>query len=239
MTLTGKHKAALITCAIFSTLFFVLSIIKLGLNDTTNNAELLYELESLEEDIIEKQKKDISNNNKETSKSISNKAISKTDIEKEQNEDLNPDKSDFESEPDKDFLNTIQIPEPIDFLEFDNVEDVVQNKNTLFEEINHFIIAKQTPSSPEYSSLHYKLENRTLKQYKTPVYQCITSGMVILNIIVNQNGQVINIDVDKTKSSDNECLIEASIKYGSQVQFSKSEKVIQSGTITFYFNQRQ
>ena len=60
MNISGKHKAAFITCAIFSTLFFILSVIKISTHLSIDKPKLYYELEALNEVIEEEFKKPIS-----------------------------------------------------------------------------------------------------------------------------------------------------------------------------------
>ena len=234
MNISGKHKAAFITCAIFSTLFLILSIIKISTHLSIDKSELYYELEALNEVIEEEFKKPISSSSQSKKINQSNKAVNKLEDQKETSENsqqiqeltsqiIQNENNEVSSNEINDATSDIEINNP--------------NKE-LFDEINAFINKKQDASIPKNSSFQYELKNRTLLSYKTPAYQCQEAGTVELNIGVNETGQVILINVNKANSSENKCLIEASISYGKQMQFSKSKEAIQYGTISFFYSQR-
>ena len=109
----------------------------------------------------------------------------------------------------------------------------IQTKSCLMKSM-HLLIKNKTPVFQKISSFQYELKNRTLLSYKTPAYQCQEAGTVELKIGVNENGQVILVNINKANSSNNKCLIDASISYGKQMQFSKSKEAIQYGTISFF-----
>lgn len=235
MNISGKHKAAIITSAIFSTLFFILSIIKISTHLSIDKFELYYELESLKDIIKQEIKKPIKSSSQSKKSNLSNKAINKLEDQKEspENSQQIPKETSsqiIKNENDKVFSNEFNKPKF-------NIEINNSNKE-LFNEINAFINKKQKASTPENSSFQYKLKNRTLIRYKTPAYQCQEAGTVVLNIGVNETGQVVLIKVNKASSSENKCLIESSINYGKLMQFSKSKEAIQYGTVSFFYSQR-
>ena len=234
MNISGKHKAAFITCAIFSTLFLILSIIKISTHLSIDKSELYYELEALNEVIEEEFKKPISSSSQSKKINQSNKAVNKLEDQKETSENsqqiqeltsqiIQNENNEVSSNEINDATSDIEINNP--------------NKE-LFDEINAFINKKQDASIPKNSSFQYELKNRTLLSYKTPAYQCQEAGTVELKIGVNENGQVILVNINKANSSSNKCLIDASISYGKQMQFSKSKEAIQYGTISFFYSQR-
>ena len=234
MNISGKHKAAFITCAIFSTLFLILSIIKISTHLSIDKSELYYELEALNEVIEEEFKKPISSSSQSKKINQSNKAVNKLEDQKETSENsqqiqeltsqiIQNENNEVSSNEINDATSDIEINNP--------------NKE-LFDEINAFINKKQDASIPKNSSFQYELKNRTLLSYKTPAYQCQEAGTVELKIGVNENGQVILFNINKANSSNNKCLIDASISYGKQMQFSKSKEAIQYGTISFFYSQR-
>lgn len=235
MNISGKHKAAFITCAIFSTLFLILSIIKISTHLSIDKSELYYELEALNEVIEEKIKKPISSSSQSKKINQSNKAVNKLEDQKETSENSQQIQEELTSQiiqNENDEVSYNEINDATSDIEINNL-----NKE-LFDEINAFINKKQDASIPKNSSFQYELKNRTLLSYKTPAYQCQEAGTVELKIGVNKNGQVILVNINKANSSDNKCLIEASISYGKQMQFSKSKEAIQYGTISFFYNQR-
>lgn len=88
------------------------------------------------------------------------------------------------------------------------------------------------------SSVSYHLEERAAKYLPNPVYTCPNSGTIVINITVNNLGEVINTNVDNLKSStSNKCLNEQALQYAKQAKFDvlESSNDNQKGTITYRF----
>lgn len=85
------------------------------------------------------------------------------------------------------------------------------------------------------STMSYSLVDRTHEFLPTPVYLCQDSGVIIVNIEVNQIGEVIEASLNGASTSSNECLIDHAMEYAKQARFSPSSKTRQIGTITFSF----
>jgi len=85
--------------------------------------------------------------------------------------------------------------------------------------------------------VEYFLKNRYAIKMKVPVYKCEGSGTVVVNIQVDRTGNVISAAVDKTKSSRNECMLNAAIEAARTSLFNKdpSAPLAVPGTITYYF----
>ena len=71
--------------------------------------------------------------------------------------------------------------------------------------------------------------------YDTPRYLCETSGKIIVNIKVDNTGNVFEAYINGSSNSNNECLIEHAIAYAKSVRFNTSNRTDQIGSITFYF----
>ncbi|OIQ30109.1 MAG: hypothetical protein BM564_04340 [Bacteroidetes bacterium MedPE-SWsnd-G2] len=86
------------------------------------------------------------------------------------------------------------------------------------------------------SSFTYSLKDRTLLNYDTPIYLCETSGKIIINISVNEKGEVIETYVNNASTTKNQCLIDHALSYAKNVLFDASSTTkSQIGSITFYF----
>lgn len=85
------------------------------------------------------------------------------------------------------------------------------------------------------SSLTYSLKNRRLLSYNTPRYLCEISGKIVVNVRVDEKGNVFEAYINGASNNDNECLTEHAITYAKSVLFSTSERKDQLGSITFYF----
>lgn len=85
------------------------------------------------------------------------------------------------------------------------------------------------------STLTYSLKGRTLTYYKTPRYLCEYGGKIVVNIKVNESGDVYDAFVNGSSNSNNQCLINHALDYAKSVQFNTSDRTEQIGTITFLF----
>ncbi|MBT8187527.1 MAG: TonB family protein [Croceitalea sp.] len=86
------------------------------------------------------------------------------------------------------------------------------------------------------TSISYSLVERNAYRLPPPIYTCPEGGKVVINIKVNQNGDVIDAFLnEKSSNTQNYCLIENAINYAQKAQFSSSNKASQKGTITYLF----
>lgn len=84
-------------------------------------------------------------------------------------------------------------------------------------------------------TLTYSLKGRTLTHYKIPRYLCETGGKIVVNIKVNESGDVYDAYVNGSSNSNNKCLVDHAIAYAKSVEFDTSTRNDQLGTITFMF----
>lgn len=91
------------------------------------------------------------------------------------------------------------------------------------------------------SFIKYELVGRkTARDLPNPIYTCDASGMVVINIVVNDFGQVIEANFNASASQTrNNCLIDNALQYAKKALFSKSTQKKQLGTITYYFQPKQ
>ena len=116
--------------------------------------------------------------------------------------------------------------------------DAVEPQNSdVFNEINKLIESKKNnESSNENSSIRYSLVNRTKIHIPPPVYLCEESGKIVITIIVNAQGKVIETYYNKSSTSNNGCLIDHALEYAKASTFNAdASKPEQLGTITFIF----
>ena len=110
--------------------------------------------------------------------------------------------------------------------------------------------AKVTDNRPKYNAqgeklfykgpttISYSLEGRTEVYIYPPVYQCQGSGKVVVDIVVNQSGYVIDAIINKSKSQINDdCLVEAANRAALTTRFNAKNTAPerQRGTITYIF----
>jgi hypothetical protein len=84
----------------------------------------------------------------------------------------------------------------------------------------------------------YYLKDRMHVHIPLPVYQCEGSGKVVMNLVVNRDGYVIDAIIDKQKSQINaDCFVEAATRCAMSTRFNASQTAPekQRGTITYIF----
>jgi TonB family protein len=86
------------------------------------------------------------------------------------------------------------------------------------------------------SIVSYYLEGRTAIHLPIPSYKCFKGGDVIVLIEVNSQGYVVGAEIDKRKSSSDECLHRAAIDAAEKARFSTLQKSgNQKGNIVYRF----
>ena len=113
-----------------------------------------------------------------------------------------------------------------------------------FDDINDIIAKtsekKRAPSSGgtnKNSSISYSLVGRTKIDIPPPIYLCEYGGKVVINITVDNDGNVTDTKYNSGASTtDNGCLVDTALEYAKASLFnSDSSKPSQIGTITFIF----
>jgi len=85
------------------------------------------------------------------------------------------------------------------------------------------------------STISYSLVNRTADYLPPPIYLCEQRGKIVINIIVNGEGLVIDASYNGASTSSDGCLIDHALEYAKASTFNSSDKTQQIGTITFLF----
>ncbi len=99
---------------------------------------------------------------------------------------------------------------------------------------------KEKPKQEKYKGktrIIVNLANREIRRQDVPVYRCEAGGVIVIQIMVDQTGSVINADYSNDSGSKDECLIEEAISYSYRFLFSAdfNAEPRQKGTITFEF----
>jgi outer membrane biosynthesis protein TonB len=88
------------------------------------------------------------------------------------------------------------------------------------------------------TNIYFDLPNRRQIDLYIPVYKCQGNGKVVVNIIVDQAGEVENVAIDKTASDNDDCLFDAASDAASRSRFNsdfKNSPPKQKGSITYLF----
>jgi len=113
---------------------------------------------------------------------------------------------------------------------FDNINDIIAKTSEKKR-------APSANSTNKNSSISYSLVNRTKIDIPPPIYLCEMGGKVVINISVDDDGNVISASYNSSASTtDNGCLVDTAIEYAKASLFnSDNSKPSQIGTITFIF----
>ncbi len=103
------------------------------------------------------------------------------------------------------------------------------------------IVRQESGESEPYkgpTTITYDLPGRTHLRMPVPVYKCPDGGIVEVSILVNRDGIVIKAGVDSDPANFNEeCINKMALEaaLGSRFSSNHGSSEVQSGTITFYF----
>lgn len=86
------------------------------------------------------------------------------------------------------------------------------------------------------TSISFSLVDRNGYRLPPPIYTCIEGGKVVVNIEVDNLGNVIDASFnEKSSGTSNGCLVDNALAYAYKAQFSTSDRSSQKGTITYLF----
>jgi len=123
----------------------------------------------------------------------------------------------------------------------DEISDLNHEEISSFSKVNDILNKttkkKEAPKSTNRkSTIRYSLVDRTDEFLPIPIYLCEDGGKIVINITVNDNGNVIDTYVNNSSSSDNQCLVDSALEYAKKAKFNASPgKKTQLGSITFNF----
>ncbi|MEX2349618.1 MAG: hypothetical protein WD554_01950 [Flavobacteriaceae bacterium] len=91
-------------------------------------------------------------------------------------------------------------------------------------------------SANRNSTMYYNLSGRNVIDFPNPIYTCENPGKIVINIVVDSYGNVIETSLNEASSTSMDgCLVESAIEYAVQASFSTSDIQSQPGTITYIF----
>ena len=88
------------------------------------------------------------------------------------------------------------------------------------------------------TNIYFDLANRKETFLYVPVYKCEGNGRVVINIVVNTQGEVEDASINKAGSDNDECLHEAALDAAQRSHFNMAPANAtqkQKGTITYLF----
>ncbi len=95
---------------------------------------------------------------------------------------------------------------------------------------------KRTNFAKRNTSVSYSMIERLHVALPIPIYTCIEGGKIVINVVVNASGTVIDTSVnEKSSSTLNGCLVDNALEYAQKSRFETSSRASQKGTITYLF----
>ena len=88
------------------------------------------------------------------------------------------------------------------------------------------------------TNIYYNLQGRRALWLPVPIYKCPDKGIVTVDVLVNQLGNVVQARVNNNpKNFNEECLFEAAVSAALKARFNQNSAAParQAGTITFHF----
>ena len=236
MNLTNQHKALLITFFLSGTV--VLSVFNFNLKQRGELAsESYYEMEPekelTEEDVKILEALEKLNNTKAETNSAFNETADNKQFAQAYKTIAPPEDYEYTkpSEDDGDGDNSSAVSEQKPLKPALNKEDF-----SSFSKVNELLKKQQAESVNTKSTISFSLVNRKKVYIPIPVYLCEVDGKIVINITVDDKGNVIDTYLNNSSTSNNDCLIGHALEYAKNSQFSADPfKKTQVGSITFYF----
>ncbi len=107
--------------------------------------------------------------------------------------------------------------------------------NDAFNKANE--VLKRANSVNRNTTVAYSLKDRDkVGDLPNPIYTCMASGKIVVNITVDSFGDVIGATINEASSTSLDgCLVDKALEYARLARFEKSPKASQIGTITYVF----
>lgn len=247
MKLLEQHKALIITLLISGIVVLAMFSVHIKKN-TKFISESYYEIEPQSEEEIKALEE--LRQAEEAAKATTNQAFN-------EDQEFKDMMRNFKSMATNDFEKTIEEQEETSEASSETPDQVLtknsinnssknfsinENERASFNKANDILASQTNKNSKKNSeanrasSVSFSLRNRTKVKLPPPVYLCETSGKIVVNITVNQDGLVTDTYINSSSSSSNQCLIDHALEYAQNAIFSEDKSTkSQIGSITYYF----
>ena len=122
------------------------------------------------------------------------------------------------------------------------LRELAERRKALQEQLEEREAEKNNRTSnlkDKQTSVSYSMVDREATYLPIPIYKCIEGGKIVINIVVNSNGDVVDASFNTNSStSANGCLVDEAISYALRAGFEKSSRPKQLGTITYLFQHK-
>lgn len=229
MNFNYSYRAFLISCLLVGNLVLLLVSVQLS---GPAEEEIITAVEYLEDFPEDETRIDVSENVKiETNTAYNEAERFISEIEDSRNEAENNSEENQTQEP----------AAEVDLSDAMALNDAQQRLNEVKEKLSQNSKANDPPAKSEgvnrKTTISYSLKDRRAMRLRNPVYTCDSSGKIVINIEVSDQGKVLKASFNKSASTtSNGCLIDSAIHYAQKARFTTAaDKPKQSGTITYIF----
>lgn len=240
MDFFDRHKALIITVLLFSVL--LLAMININISNANKKVrETLIELNDLRPEESKKQEAKL-----QEPKQTTSQKQPKLKTHQAFNQDLEESQRKMQSRLDEIFEKNSaeqKASETNDARSSSGDINLTENRRKKSQKAsegnNQTTETSTKKGSYRNSSISFSLQGRSAIDIPNPIYTCDSRGKVVVNIVVNDQGEVIETSVNKKSSTtSNECLIDNALEYAMGARFSKLPgRRSQPGTITYYFQE--
>jgi hypothetical protein len=238
-----RHKegilGTIIIHLVLATIVLIMKINTIQNRESALNVNLLTE-EEVKELLDPDEKKENQTQQKEIFTPAEREFLGKRNIATNEADQKANDKVDQMVNDIKNELN-IKDPSPVDRQQAPQPapsEDAIPDKSIKEDKI----IKRSTTGIRTFykgpTSVSYYLEGRYHENLPIPVYKCQGNGKVVLKIEVNQQGYVVNLEIDRAQSNiPDACILETAEKAAKTTRFNfgNTGPAIQKGTLTYIF----
>ena len=87
------------------------------------------------------------------------------------------------------------------------------------------------------TTVTFYLKNRRRHYLPIPVYKCKGGGKIVIDIVVNPEGRVVNASFSKDSDTEDDCLVNTALEYAQRSKFNADYNAVQrqKGNITYIF----
>ena len=236
LVLSRQEKALILTLMVLMLVVTGLLIFHLG----NSPKEILIEIPSQYEiEKILQQEEEIFTDDKQpdlTDTEVTTKAYNQADVSLKQADNLKSlDELLAEQEKQGDNSEKIENIAPPINNELNNKENINTPPKLEPQQIDKNEVNKN-------ALVKYSLEGRNAtRELPNPIYTCENYGKIVVNIVVDMNGAIIEAIINTQQStSTNACLIDNALSYANKARFSPDfNKPKQKGTITYIFQPKE
>ena len=115
-------------------------------------------------------------------------------------------------------------------------EKLLENEARIYEDRYPANAAGERTIYTGATTVSYELAGRRHISMPPPVYKCRAGGTIVVNITVNNNGYVLDAQINKSRSdSEDPCLVDEARRAAERSRFNESPAARQQGSITYIF----